>query len=257
MIPKIIHYCWFGSKKLPPEYQRYLQSWQKFCPDYRIIRWDQTNYDVTKNHYMYQAYQRGKWSFVSDYLGFDVVYHYGGIYLDTDVELVKNLDDLLSNQAFMGFEENEKGFSVAPGLGFGAQKNDPVIRQLRQMYNGLDFIDQKGRINTLTIPVYTTDFLNQWGLKQNNQLQEVAGVKIYPTDFFAPMDFLTGEIKLTANTYSIHHYSATWQTAENLAHIKQIRLINRRFGKKLGMKINWFFRAFWAVKRRLSTYFRK
>ncbi|KRM89668.1 glycosyltransferase family 32 protein [Liquorilactobacillus vini] len=253
MIPKIIHYCWFGSQELPAKYQHYLASWQKKCPDYQIIRWDETNYDVRKNHYMQQAAQLGKWSFVSDYLGFDVVYQYGGIYLDTDVELLKNLDNLLNNQAFMGFEENETGFSIAPGLGFGAQKHDPIFKELCQIYDKLEFVDQNGHLNTLAVPAYTTKFLCQKGLKANNQLQTIAGIKLYPSDYFAPMDFLTGEIHLTKNTYSIHHYSATWQSPENLRHIKIIRQVNRKFGKKLGMKINWFLRASWAIKRRFKA----
>ncbi|KRM08301.1 glycosyltransferase family 32 protein [Liquorilactobacillus ghanensis] len=256
MIPKIIHYCWFGSKELPAEYQRYLHSWQEKCPDYQIIRWDESNYDIQQNRYMAQAAAKKKWGFVSDYLSFDVVYRYGGIYLDTDVELLRNFDDVLSCQAFMGFEENEKGYSVAPGLGFGAQKNNPTILKLRQMYDGIDFITPEGKLNTLTIPVYTTDFLLKHGLQPNNQMQTTAGVKIFPTDYFAPMDFLTGEIKTTSNSHSIHHYGATWQNATNLRHIQIIRQVNRKFGKKWGMRFNWVLRANWALARRMRALFK-
>ena len=103
MIPKIIHYCWFGGAELPEKDRKCIESWKKFCPDYQIIEWNENNYDVTKNTYMYQAYQAKKWGFVPDYARLDIIYQHGGIYLDTDVELVKNLDSLLENDAFMGF----------------------------------------------------------------------------------------------------------------------------------------------------------
>lgn len=250
MIEKKIHYCWFGDKPLPKEYQDYIAGWKRLCPDYEVIEWNEKNYDVTKVPYMAQAAKAGKWSFVSDYLGFDVVYEYGGIYLDTDVELVRSLDPVLDNEAFFAIEENEAGLEVAPGLGFGARAKHPLLKKLRDMYLDVDFIASDGSLNMLAVPVYTTKELEKLGYERKNELQKLDDVVIYPTKYFAPMDFLTGEIVITEKTLSIHHYSALWQSQTNLKHIQTIRKINRTFGKKLGMKINLGFRAYWALERR-------
>ena len=121
MIPKIIHYCWFGGTEIPEADQKCMASWRKYCPDYTIMRWDESNYDYTKNQYMREAYEAKKWGFVPDFARLDIVYTYGGIYLDTDVEIIRNIDDLLVNSAYMGFESG--GAAVNPGLGFGAEKD--------------------------------------------------------------------------------------------------------------------------------------
>ena len=138
MIPKIIHYCWFGGESLPESAIKCINSWKKFCPDYEIIRWDESNYDVTKNVYMKEAYEAKKWGFVPDYARLDIVYNYGGIYMDTDVELLKPLDDLLGCNAYMGVE---KPGIVALGLGFGAEKGNSVIGDLLEEYNDKRFIN--------------------------------------------------------------------------------------------------------------------
>lgn len=252
MIPKIIHYCWFGQNEMPKQYRQYIEGWKKICPDYEIIEWNEENYDVEQVAYTAQAAKAGKWSFVSDYLGFDVVYRYGGIYLDTDVELLQTLDHILENDAFFAIEENESGAEVAPGLGFGAKKNHPLLKQLRDMYNDLEFIKADGSLNTVAIPVYTTQLLGKIGFKRQDKLQKLGDVTIYPTTYFAPMDFLTGQINLSPETISIHHYSALWQTPTNLRHIEKMRRINRRFGKKWGMRINFWWRVWWALERRIK-----
>ncbi|KRL05067.1 glycosyltransferase family 32 protein [Liquorilactobacillus oeni] len=256
MIPKKIHYCWFGNTPLPKQYQQYIDGWKKLCPDYEIICWNETNYDIHKNRYMEQAYEEKKWSFVSDYAGFDVVYEYGGIYLDTDVELVKNLDSLLNENGFFGMETNEEGVFVAPGLGFGAAKADKIIKGLRDMYEGIRFIKKNGELNTIAIPVYATKYLVQSGFEKRNELQKIEGIMIYPTEYFAPMDFLTGKVQITEKTYSIHHYSALWQDERSRVHTEIIRRNNRRFGKKWGMKLNLFLRIGWGVARRVRSLFR-
>lgn len=254
MIPKKIHYCWFGGNELPIEYQNYIAKWGKICPDYEIIQWDETNYDVTKNNYMKQAYEQKKWSFVSDYAGFDIIYQNGGIYLDTDVELLKPLDDLLDTRVFMGMEENEGGVCVNPGLGFGAEPKNKTIKALRDIYDNVDFMKKDGDLNIVAIPVYTTDYLVKKGLVKKDEKQKISEINVYPTEYFAPMDFLTGESIQTQNTISIHHYSALWQDELSQRHTQTIREINRKFGKKLGMKINWFFRVTWGIKRRVKKF---
>ena len=151
----------------------------------------------------------------------------------------------------MGMEENEGGVSVNPGLGFGAELHNQVIKDLRDIYEKVDFVKKDGELNIVAIPVYTTNYLANKGLLKKNEYQKIAGVDIYPTEYFAPMDFLTGESNETEKTVSIHHYSALWQDNRSQRHTKIIRSINRRFGKKVGMKINWFFRVSWGIARRI------
>lgn len=132
MIPKKIHYCWFGKKEIPKQNRIWMESWKKYCPDYEIVKWDESNYDITQNEYMYEAYKVSKWGFVPDYARLDIIYNYGGIYLDTDVELLKNLDELLYQQAFAGVDSTT--WLINLGLGFGAQKQTNIMKELRDLY---------------------------------------------------------------------------------------------------------------------------
>ena len=161
-IPKIIHYCWFGGAPIPEKDKACIESWRKFCPDYEIIEWNESNYDITKNRYMKEAYDVKKWGFVPDYARLDIIYTQGGIYLDTDVEIIRNMDPLLEDEAFMGFED---GKFVALGLGFGAAKGNPHIKAMRDVYEGVSFIKPDGSFNTLPSPHYTTDYLLGEGLE--------------------------------------------------------------------------------------------
>ena len=188
MIPKKIHYCWFGGNEIPKKDQACIDSWKKMCPDYEIIRWDETNYDVTKNEYMKQAYEAKKWGFVPDYARLDIIYENGGIYLDTDVELIKSLDDLLECRAFMGFED---GKHVSPGLCIGAEKNHETIGKLREIYTNREFVMDNGEYDMTPSPVMNTEKLLDMGLKQNNCKQLVAGITIFPKDYFCPKDAKT------------------------------------------------------------------
>ena len=171
MIPKIIHYCWFGGNPLPPSAEKCIESWKKFCPDYEIRRWDESNYDITKNQYMQEAYQCKKWGFVPDYARLDIIYDHGGIYLDTDVEIIKTFDELLDCVAFGGVEQESP--YVALGLGFGAEKGNDIIRQLRDKYDELHFMED-GQMN-LT-PISAKSFLQIPNL-QPRSLQLAAAAK--------------------------------------------------------------------------------
>lgn len=228
MIPKIIHYCWFGGNPIPEKDRKCIESWKKFCPDYEIRQWDETNYDVTKNKYMYDAYRFKKWGFVPDYARLDIVYTYGGIYLDTDVEIVRGFDDLLKNDAFMGFEG---GKNVNPGLGFGAEKGHKGIYNIIKMYDDLNFVKEDGSLNLTPSPVMNSEILVKNGAYMNDQLQEVMGIKLYPSEYFCPMDYVTGVITKTDNTYSIHHFNMSWVDPN----IKKWKLreqkVARTFGK--------------------------
>ncbi len=226
MIPKIIHYCWFGGKLIPAEYQRYIDSWRKFLPDYEIKRWDETNYDVHKCQYMSDAYKEGKWAFVSDYCRLDVVYQEGGIYLDTDVEVIKPFDDLLSEELFCGFEiRDPKGYkrgqeieeSVSFGLGFGCKKNHPILKEMLDYYETLSFYNSDGSLNLVACPRYQTEILCKHGLIPNRETQRFDAGIAYSPAYFCPKSNVTDEmLMLTENTYSIHHFSVSWAPKRDL-----------------------------------------
>ena len=219
MIPKVIHYCWFGGAPLGEKELACIESWKKFCPDYEIRRWDESNYDVRKNKYMSDAYDSGKWAFVSDYARVDVVSQCGGLYFDTDVELVRSPDELLDCGMFCGWE-NRSGIrnngmehenAVNFGLGFGAVASHPVLQDVLNKYDGLSFINPDGSLNLVACPVYQTEVLMLHGLDDRVPTRQSLGdVEVYPEDWFSPQSQLTGETVLTDNTVSIHHFSMTW-----------------------------------------------
>ena len=207
MIPKIIHYCWVGGNPLPKSAQKCIKSWKKYCPDYEIIEWNESNYDFRQNQYMKEAYEAKKWGFVPDYARLDIVYRYGGIYLDTDVELVKPLDDLLQYKGFAGFESPR---FVALGLGFGAEAGNRTIKKLMDSYEDLHFIKEDGTLKLTPSPELNTNVLTAEGLLLNNTAQTVGELSVFPTEYFCPKSFETGYITLTENTYSVHHYDSLW-----------------------------------------------
>lgn len=208
MIPKVIHYCWFGGNPLPELEQKCIASWKKYCPDYEIIEWNETNYDVNKCAYMKEAYQAKKWSFVSDCARFDIIYHHGGIYLDTDVEIIRNIDEFLKNRAFMGFENEDY---VNPGLIFGGKKENGEIECILRWYETHHFLKESGEIDLTTNPVIVTRILEERGLRKEQTIQVLNdSLTVYPKDYFCPMDYDTGEVTITDNTASIHRYAASW-----------------------------------------------
>lgn len=230
MIPKIIHYCWFGKNPLPEKNLKCIESWKKYCPDYEIREWNESNYDFTQNEYIHQAYLAKKWAFITDFVRLDVIYRYGGIYMDTDVELVKSLDPLLQHQAYAGME-NEA--FIALGLGFGAEPGVPALKELLDFYQTLEFQLPDGSYNMVPSPQYTTRLLAPQGIQPVFPYQEIKGMAIYPAEFFSPKDFKTNKIKKTKNTYSIHHFDASWMTeAQRKALQQQHRYdrIKKRYG---------------------------
>jgi len=206
-IPKKIHYCWIGGKPIPEHNKKIMESWKKFCPDYEIIEWNESNYDFTKNRYMREAFENKQWAFAPDYARLDIIYEYGGIYLDVDVELVKPLDDLLNLKGFAGFQSEK---FCAFGLGFGAVPKLPIIKELRDCYENLRFVNEDGTLNKEASPKYQTECLVKKGLILNNINQKINDLTIYSTEYFCPKDLVSGEINLTENTYSIHHFDASW-----------------------------------------------
>lgn len=220
-IPKIIHYCWFGENPMPEKVVQCIRSWKDMCPDYEIKRWDESNYDYRKNKYMAEAYRKQKWGFVPDYARLDIIYTYGGFYLDTDVQLLHKLDDLRSNKCFMGFEKNY----VSPGLIIGAQCGIPEIKECMEEYDKLNFVNLDGTLNLRPSPRYMSDYLGRKGFKLNNKKQTIGNITIYPSDYFCPKDMITGECVITENTYSIHHYDASWWgEKEKKDFVRQVKL---------------------------------
>jgi polysaccharide pyruvyl transferase WcaK-like protein len=234
-IPKIIHYCWVGGNPKPQSVLYCIESWKRCCPDYEIREWNETNYDFTKNEYMRQAYEAKKWGFVPDYARLDIVYEHGGIYLDTDVEMVRSFDDLLEHDSFFGFEDTGDGeYFVACGLGFGAAKRNPLLKELRDYYDPISFLNQDGTLDLTPAPRHNTPIFAQYGIRMDNKLQEKDGNMFYPAEYFCPKIFKTGKLKQTKNTYSIHHFSASWMDdaiRQDIAHSQSIR---NRFGDRLG-----------------------
>jgi hypothetical protein len=206
-IPKKIHYVWFGGQEILKQNKIWMETWDKYCPDYEIIRWDESNYDVSKHPYMYAAYKEKKYAFASDYARLDIVYENGGVYLDNDVELLRNIDDLLYDEAFVGISVS--GF-VGTGLGFGAVRGQSVIKEMRDFYKGYSFTDGSGTLNLQTNGHYQTALLTQNGLSPLNRLQLLHGLRIYPTDVLSPIDYLGNPLAFTKNTFAIHHYDASW-----------------------------------------------
>lgn len=229
-IPKTIHYCWFGGSELPKEALKCIESWKKIMPTYKIIRWDETNYDVSKCKFMKQAYENKKWAFVSDYARLDIVYQYGGIYFDTDVEVLKSFDDLLKNDAFMGFESVDY---VSTGIGFGAKPKNKIIKDNLKEYKYLEFVNNDGTLNQITCPIITTKVLSKRGAKMNNSLQNIEGITLYPTEYFCPKDYYLDEINITNNTYSIHNFSMTWLSERDKKWHKFEKILSKKIGKKI------------------------
>ena len=224
MIPKVINYCWFGRGEKPKLAEKCIASWKKYCPDYEIIEWNEDNFDVNMNGYTKMCYENKKYAFLTDYIRLLVVKEHGGIYFDTDVEVLKPFDDLLNDDAFFGFENNE---SINSGEGFGSVKDGTAITAMLKEYDNL----LAGKNGVVMCPQLNTQALLPFGLKLNGQKQRVADAVIYPADYFNPMNSLTGKIEKTKNTYSIHRYSMSWLSPKQRAKSYIVRNIKRVFGE--------------------------
>ena len=233
MIPKVIHYCWFGRNPLPASAQKCIASWRKFLPDYEIREWNEDNFDVNIIPYTAQAYQARKWAFVSDYARMWILYHHGGLYFDTDVEVIAPMDDIIRRGPFMGIEvPGAPGQlpKVAPGLGLGVEPGHPIYRALLDHYANQQFLDADGNILGGTVVAHNTQVLAEHGLQPTNDLQQVDGIWIYPIDYFNPLDDATGRLNKTSNTRTIHWYSKTWVSDYGPVRLWVTRWIHRLFG---------------------------
>ena len=234
MIPKIIHYCWFGKSPLPKSAVRCINSWKKYFPDYEIKEWNESNYDVNKIPYISQAYAAGKYAFVSDFARFDIIYQHGGIYFDTDVEVIKPFDDILAKGAFFGCETDGGAGSyitVAPGLGIAAPAGLDVYKEILDYYSHLGFSNADGTLNTQTVVAHTTGILKNHGLEECDRIQMLDNITIYPKEFFNPLNNNTGRLDQTNNTHSIHWYSMTWLSKNERIKSNITRIFHRLFGE--------------------------
>jgi mannosyltransferase OCH1-like enzyme len=208
MIPKLIHYCWFGGNPLPEPAQKCIKSWQKYCPDYEIKEWNEKNFDFSRCIYAKEAYEAKKWAFVTDYVRLKVLTGYGGIYMDTDVEVVKPLDVFLKEKAFSGFEYQD---NVSTSL-MACEKNFKLFGTFLKCYDERHFLNADGTYDDTTNVKEFTDLLLKYGLVQNGKKQTIEGLTLYPKDYFSPKSWKTREVEYTNNTYAIHHFAGTWLT---------------------------------------------
>lgn len=209
-IPKTLHYCWFGGAPIPEHLQRLMASWKEKCPDYEIVRWDEHNYDVSRNLYMQQAYDSGKWGFVSDVARLDILYQYGGIYLDTDVELLQSLDELLYQDGFCGFDIYR---FINTGLGLGAVKGNPVIKALLDEYKDQNFCYPDGSTNGTPCILYQYRTFHRLGVTYDGKLAELPQMTVYPAAILGSYDPFTNDGRPAPGAFALHHYDNSWYTS--------------------------------------------
>ncbi len=206
LIPKYIHYCWFGKAEIPEEQQRFIAGWKDKCPDFEIIRWDESNYDVKKNPYMRKAYEEGRWGFVPDYARKDIIYQYGGIYLDTDVEVIRNLEELLYQKGFAGVQMDKR---INLGLGFGGIPGLDIMVEMCDVYKKTEF-DFSDGMKMKVGPDYETEVMKEHGYDDGKELQTVVDLTIYPAEVMSGTLPFSGKPLITDNTFCVHHYAGSW-----------------------------------------------
>lgn len=222
MIPKVIHYCWINDNKnyhLPEMVQECISSWKKFLPDYEIKEWNINNFDINKNDYIREAYEAKKYAFVSDYIRLYVLYKYGGIYMDTDVKVLKSFNDLLKNKAFMGFESMNR---IATCI-IGSEKGNQIIKEMLNLYNDKHFIKKNGEYDLTPNTVLIKSILKKYDIIYNNILQKKNIITIYPIEYFCSLNGMTGEINVTLNSYAIHLFNASWLSQKEKARLNLYR----------------------------------
>ena len=234
MIPKKIHYCWFGGKPLPDLAKKCIASWKKYFPDYEIIEWNESNFDIKFNKFAYQAYKEKKYAFFTDVARLYIIYKNGGIYFDIDVEVIKPFDNILDNKSFFGLESIGH---VNTGLGFGAEKGNSLVKKILDDYENRSFDLSNGTLNDLSCPIINSIVIKKYDFKLDGEYESIDGNSIYPIEFFNPKGGFGGEAKFTKKTCSIHHYDGSWLSKEERNRSKLYNFLTSKFGKKIGKLI--------------------
>lgn len=243
-IPKIIHYCWFGKNDLPENVKKNIDVWKKMCPDYTIMQWNENNFNIECNDFVKEAYKTKKWAFVSDYVRLYALYEYGGIYMDTDVELVKNLDPFLNDNVFFGFESN-KTISTAV---IGSKEKNNFIKKILDTYEEKHLLLSDGTIDNTPNVILITNLLKKVYGKKILEKNDRNDVTIYPFDYLCAKEFRTGKLMVTSNTYAIHHFEGTWLSdSDKKLNDMQVK-INNKFGLRLGGYIFKLYKFIFIIK---------
>jgi hypothetical protein len=237
LIPRVLHFCWFGGQPLPPAAEACLASWRKHCPDYEIRRWDETCFDVTQTQFSAEAAGRRAWAFVADYARLKIVHDHGGIYLDTDVELVRSLDDLLAWDAFFGFQYDN---TINTGHGFGAVAGHRLVGKLLAGYEDCSFFRPNGLPDRTPCPQRDLPAFIAMGFTPDGTRQERNGAVLLPAHCFCPKAFDTGVIRLHSETYAIHHFNASWHSSIEAGYLRRVRRYTRVFGERVGKALYSF-----------------
>jgi hypothetical protein len=227
MIPKKIHYCWFGGNPLPDDAKRYIESWKKYCPDYEIKEWNEQNFDLDMYPYVREAYENKKFAFVTDVVRLYALYTEGGIYMDTDVEVLKPLDNFLNYDGVSGFESSTQ---IPTGL-MASRDSHPLVKEWLDEYEGKHFVKTDGSLDLTTNVTRITNSCLKYGFVPNGELQTIENYTFFPSEYFCPKSYKTGEITVTGNTYTIHHFAGSWVEPYYKKLYKDISSIYRKLGE--------------------------
>ena len=235
MIPKIIHYCWFGRGEMPDIALKCISSWKKHLPDYELKLWNEDNFDINSVQYVKEAYYARKFAFVTDYVRLYAIYNEGGVYMDTDVEVLQNLDGFLNLPAFSGFESNN---AIPTGI-MASEKNGVWAKEQLELYNNRKFIKSDGTFDFTTNVTTITNSMKQGGFVLDNTTRNYKDtITMFSSDYFCPKSWYTGKVKLTPNTYCIHHFAGSWKEPDNEPLLRKLKY---RFLHIIGDKNAQFF----------------
>lgn len=229
MIPKVIHYCWFGHNPLPKEVKKCIESWRKYCPDYEIVEWNESNFDVHCHPFVESAYKAKAWAFVSDYARLKIIYENGGIYMDTDVELLKNIDFLLDHKMYVGIQQVEMLCNT--GLGFGAEPHHPIVKEMLAKYNDLIYSDEISQ--SIACPYLNDAVIRAHGYKNSTEVVTIDNLTVYPPEYMDPISPGDANNLLSDNSFSISHYFASWTSGSNKLKRRVVNLIGQERVNKI------------------------